>query len=46
MFQPLATEEAEDVLAARGLGFSYLRLLPKPASMRFIFNMGRKVRAS
>lgn len=43
MFKPIGINEAENVLANRSLGFSYLRLLPKSSSMRFIFNMGRKV---
>ena len=34
--------EASQLLRAGTLGFSYLRMLPKPTSMRFIVNMSRR----
>jgi hypothetical protein len=43
MFRPLKTSEAEEMLEKRAFGFSHLRLLPKNKSMRFIFNMKRRV---
>jgi hypothetical protein len=41
MFQAVEKAEAQEWMRRDGLGFSYLRLLPKPKNMRFIVNMGR-----
>ncbi len=41
-FRSVPEAEAREILAHGELGYSKLRLLPKPKTMRYIVNMGRK----